>query len=152
MNMYIGQSYSLASQKVGYSLCICMLIEVVVNVLCAHCTVMLMLTFIKRLPETLLILKSGHRCTDRFTVSAALELFLVPVYNELLGIHIISQLKTEWECFYMHVKLALLLTSKEMLKWEQEVSAEETRALSFCKCVHDCGKKDEQRISTCLCD
>ncbi len=42
--MYMGQTYSLASQKVGYSLFICMLIEVVVNVLCAHCTLMLMLT------------------------------------------------------------------------------------------------------------
>ncbi len=65
---------------------------------------------------TLLILKSGHRCTDRFPVSAALVLFLVPVYNELLGIHIMSQLKTGWECFYMHVNIAPLLTSKEMLK------------------------------------
>lgn len=113
-DMYMGESYSLASQKVGCSVCICMLIEVVVNVLCVR-TVTLMLTIHQRLPDTL-ILKSGHRCTDRFSVSAALVLFLVPVYNELHGIHIMSQLKTRWECFYTHVKLAPLLTSKEMLK------------------------------------
>lgn len=53
---------------------------------------------------------------DRFPVSAVLVLFQAPVYNEVHGIHIMSQLGGRVFTHLRKATVVPLLTSKEMLK------------------------------------